>query len=78
MDLDALNELTHLLEPPAWSNNIGIARDSIRVAGETPQTSQLVRILDASPFFEKTEIQMSAPRATGEAFQIKTNRRRGK
>ena len=25
MDLDALNELTHLLEPPAWSNNIEIA-----------------------------------------------------
>ena len=78
MDLDVLNELTHLLEPPAWSNNIEIARDSVRVAGETPQTPVLVRVLDASPFFEKTEIQMSAPRANGEAFQIRTLRRRGK
>jgi type II secretory pathway component PulL len=77
-DLDALNELTHLLEPPAWSNNIDLARDSVRIGGEAPQTAPLLKILDASPFFEKTEIQMSAPRASGETFQIRTNRRRGK
>src|SRR5271157_1877413 len=44
MDLDALNELTHLLEPPAWSNNIDLARDSVRVAGEAPQTAPLLKI----------------------------------
>jgi Tfp pilus assembly protein PilN len=77
-DLDALNELTHLLEPPAWSNSIDLARDSVRIAGEAPQTAPLLKILDASPFFEKTEIQMSAPRASGETFQIRTNRRKGK
>ena len=70
MDLDALNELTHLLEPPAWSNNIDLTRDSVRISGEAPQTAPLFKILDASPFFEKTEIQMSAPRASGETFQI--------
>jgi hypothetical protein len=37
-----------------------------------------LKILDASPFFEKTEIQMSAPRANGETFQIRTNRRKGR
>jgi type II secretory pathway component PulL len=78
MDLDALNELTRLLEPPAWSNNIDLARDTVRISGEAPQTAPLLKILDASPFFEKTEIQMSAPRASGETFQIRTNRRRGK
>jgi len=78
MDLDALNELTHLLEPPAWSNNIALARDTVRIAGETPQTAPLLKILDSSPFFEKTEIQMSAPRANGETFQIRTSRRKGK
>ena len=77
-DLDALNALTHLLEPPAWSNNIELARDAVRIAGEAPQTAPLLKILDASPFFEKTEIQMSAPRGGGETFQIRTNRRRGK
>jgi Tfp pilus assembly protein PilN len=78
MDLDALNELTRLLEPPAWSNNIDLARDSVRLSGDAPQTAPLLKILDASEFFEKTEIQMSAPRASGETFQIRTNRRRGK
>ncbi len=78
MDLDALNELTHLLEPPAWSNNIALARDTVRITGEAPQTAPLLKILDASPYFEKTEIQMSAPRASGETFQIRTNRRKGK
>ncbi len=77
-DLDALNELTRLLEPPAWSNSIDLARDSVRIMGETPQTAPLLKILDASPFFEKTEIQSSAARASGETFQIRTNRRRGK
>ena len=78
IDLDALNELTRLLEPPAWSNSIDLARDSVRISGEAPQTAPLLKILDASPFFEKTEIQMSAARASGETFQIRTNRRRGK
>jgi len=77
-DLDALNELTRLLEPPAWSNSIDLARDSVRISGDTPQTAPLLKILDASPFFEKTEIQMSTPRASGESFQIRTNRRKGK
>jgi hypothetical protein len=77
MDLDALNALTHLLEPPAWSNSIDLARDSARISGEAPQAAPLLKILDTSPFFEKTEIQMS-PRASGEAFQIRTNRRKGK
>jgi len=77
-DLDALNELTHLLEPPAWSNNIDLAHDSVRIAGAAPQTAPLLKILDASPFFEKTEIQMSTAQANGENFQIRTNRRAGK
>ncbi len=77
MDLDALNELTHLVEPPAWTNAIDLARDTARMSGEAPQAAPLLKILDSSPFFEKTEIQMS-PRANGEAFQIRTNRRKGK
>ena len=78
MDLDALNELTHLLEPPAWSNSIDMARDSVRITGAAPQTAPLLKILDASGFFEKTEILMSTPQASGESFQIRTNRRKGK
>jgi Tfp pilus assembly protein PilN len=78
MDLDALNELTHLLEPPAWAATISLERDAVRITGDAPQTAPLTKILDSSPFFEKTEIQMSVAKGTGETFQIRTNRRRGK
>ena len=78
-DLDALNELTRLVEPPAWTNSISLERDVVHINGDAPQTAPLTKILDSSPFFEKTEIQMSTPRASGgETFQIRTNRRRGK
>jgi hypothetical protein len=77
-DLEALNELTHLLEPPAWTNNIVMSRGDVRIGGEAPQTSGLVKILDGSPYFERTEILMSGASGKGEAFQIRTNRRSGK
>jgi hypothetical protein len=79
LDLDALNALTHLVEPPAyWSNALDLARDTARISGEGPQTAPLLKILDTSPFFEKTEILASSPRGNGETFQIRTNRRKGK
>jgi Tfp pilus assembly protein PilN len=78
MDLDALNELTRLMESPTWANSISLERDVVRLNGDAPQTAPLIKILDASPFFEKTEIQMSTPKGNGETFQIRTNRRRGK
>jgi Tfp pilus assembly protein PilN len=78
MDLDALNEMTRLMEPPAWTNTISLERDAVRITGDAQQTAPLIKILDSSPFFEKTEIQMSTPKGSGETFQIRTNRRRGK
>ena len=53
-DLDTLNELTRLVEPPAWTNNIDLERDSLRISGEAPQATKLVNILDASPFFKNS------------------------
>ena len=78
MDLDALNELTRILEPPAWTNSTALERDAVRITGDAPQTAPLTKILDSSKFFEKTEIQMSTPKGSGETFQIRTNRRAGK
>jgi Tfp pilus assembly protein PilN len=78
-DLDALNELTRLIEPPDWTNAITLDRAQVHINGDAPQTAPLPKLLDSTPFFEKTEIQASAPRPSGgESFQIKTNRRRGK
>jgi hypothetical protein len=78
LDLDALNALTHLVEYPAWSNAIDLSRDSARISGEGPQTAPLLKILDSSPYFEKTEIMAAMARGNGETFQIRTNRRKGK
>ena len=78
-DLDALNELTKLIEPPTWTNSIDLTRDSARVAGEAGQAAPLLRILDGSPFFENSTpdvIQRSG--SGGEIFQIQTRRRHPK
>src|SRR5262249_40119967 len=77
-DLEALNELTHLMEPPAWTNSMVLTRSDVRVGGEAPQTSGMVKLLDASSYFERTEILASSPSGKGEMFQIRTNRRSGK
>jgi Tfp pilus assembly protein PilN len=80
-DLDALNELTRLIEPPAWTNTIDLTTESVRLAGEAPQAAPLLKILDSSPFFENSApdlIQRSNNGGTGEMFMIHTSREKGK
>lgn len=75
-DLDALNELTKIIAPPAWTNSVDLSRDSVRVTGFAPAASPLVGILDASPLFGG-----SAPdyivraNSGGENFQIHASRK---
>jgi len=76
IDLDTLNELTRLVEPPAWTNLIDITRDTVRLGGEAPQVAPLVKILDSSPFFEGTETLTQGRTGAGESFQFRTNRRK--
>ena len=75
-DLDALNELTRLLEPPAWTNALELTRDAARINGEAPQAAPLLKILDSSPLFHNSQIDMDqrAVGGTGEVFQIHTAR----
>lgn len=75
-DLDTLNELTRLVEPPAWTSMIDITRDTVRLGGEATQVAPLVKILDSSQFFEGTETLTQGRTATGESFQFRTNRRK--
>jgi type II secretory pathway component PulL len=75
-DLDALNELTRLIEPPAWVNSTTLARDSVVIAGEAPQAGPLIKILDSSPLFENSAIQSTGRTASGaESFQIRATRK---
>jgi Tfp pilus assembly protein PilN len=77
-DLDILNELTRLVEPPAWTNSMDLTGDSVRIGGETAQAAPLLKILDSSPLFENSEILSAVRSANGEAFQIRASREKGK
>jgi len=75
-DLDALNELTKLIEPPAWVNNITLSRDSVLISGEAPQAAPLLKILDSSPLFMNSSFQSQGRAQNGsESFQIRAGRR---
>jgi len=74
-DLDALREITKILEPPAWTNSINLTREQARISGEAPQAAPLLRALDASPLFENSEFMTGIGRGNGtETFQIRTSR----
>ena len=49
----------------------------VRLSGEAPSTPALVRVIDASPFFEQTAIEFTnkAPNQAGELFQIHSSRK---
>ena len=70
-DMDTLNELTRLLEPPTWTNSIEIGRETVHIGGESPQATSLVKILDSSPLFKNTALKVTM----GQSFQIETTRR---
>src|SRR5262249_11539917 len=76
-DLDALNELTRLIAPPAWTNSVALTRDTVRITGEAPDAAPLLRILDGSPLFANSApdfITKGNSAAGGETFQIHANR----
>ena len=76
-DLDALNELTRLVEPPSWSNGLEITRGGVRINGEAPQAAPLLKILDSSPLFQDSGMDMAqrSQSGQGEVFQIHSSRR---
>jgi hypothetical protein len=74
-DLDALAELTKIIEPPAFLNSAEIARDSIRISGEAAQAAGLLKTVDKSLLFEGSEHAAPMTRTqTGEIFSIRARR----
>jgi hypothetical protein len=75
-DMDALNELTRLIEPPAWVNSTTLQRDFVQISGEAPQAASLLKILDSSPLFLNSTFQQTGRAQSGsESFQIRAGRR---
>jgi len=77
-DLDALNELTRLVAPPAWVSSLEMNRTTVTIAGETDQSAGLLKTLDQSPYFLNSDFTMPLGRGTdghAEMFRIRTSRR---
>jgi Tfp pilus assembly protein PilN len=75
-DLDALNELTHLLKPPAWLNSAQLSRTSLNINGEADQADELIKLLDGSRHFQGSSFSQPLQKQSGfEAFSIRSGRK---
>jgi len=78
-DLDVLSDLTKLIEPPAWTNAIDIARETVRLQGEAAQATSLDKILNSSTLIKNPRIESAQPNgAGGENFVISAVREAAK
>jgi Tfp pilus assembly protein PilN len=73
-DLDALNELTRLMPPPIWTSSIDLTRDAANINGEAEEAAGLIKVIDASPFFQNSEFSVISRTAKNELFRIRTSR----
>ena len=70
-DLNAINDLSDLITPPGWLNSLQLTRDSLSVSGETERAEALLKQLDSSKQFRRSEFTLPIARgAAGEAFSI--------
>ncbi|HTW67141.1 MAG TPA: PilN domain-containing protein [Bryobacteraceae bacterium] len=75
-DLDALNELTHLLAPPAWLDSMQLTRTSVSITGQTQQAASLIKLLDGSHHFQGSSFALPLQKsAGGELFSIRSTRK---
>ena len=74
-DMNAINDLTNILAPPAWLNSLQVTRDAISISGEADRAESLLKMLDSSKQFRRSEFMLPIARGTtGEAFSIHSAR----
>ena len=76
-DLDALNELTRIVAPPAWVATLEMNRTTVTIAGESDQSAGLLKTLDQSPLFMNSDFTMPlghGPDGRTEMFRVRTTR----
>ncbi len=77
-DMDVLASLTGLLAPPTWLQSMDVSAAQVSVSGETDQAEPLLKIIDESPLFEKSEFASPPSRSQGvEHFSLRTTRTGG-
>jgi Tfp pilus assembly protein PilN len=75
-DLEALNELTHILAPPTWADSLQLTRTSLSITGQADQAAALIRLLDGSKQFQGSSFSLPLQKGpTGEIFSIRSVRK---
>jgi Tfp pilus assembly protein PilN len=75
-DLDALNDLTHLLAAPSWLDSMQLTRTSVNITGQTDQAAALIKLLDGSRHFQGSSFALPLQKGSGgEVFSIRTARK---
>lgn len=75
-DLDALNELTHLVAPPGWVTSLQLTRSSVSITGQTDQAAGLIKLLDGSRQFQGSSFSLPLQKSGGgELFTIRSSRK---
>jgi hypothetical protein len=75
-DIDALQEVTALVAPPAWVQALQMTRINVTIQGEAETTSDLLRVLDESPLFRESHFAQALTKLNGgtESFVIRSAR----
>ncbi len=74
-DIDTLQELTKILEPPAFLDQLELTRTTVTLGGQTPQSATLLKMVDDSPRFRGSEFTVPIARANnGDVFRIRATR----
>jgi hypothetical protein len=77
-DMDVLAAMTGLFSPPTWLQTMDVNAVQVAVTGETSQAEPLLKVLDESPLFEKSEFASAPSRNQGlERFSLRTKRTGG-
>lgn len=76
-DMDALDDLTRLIQPPVWARSITLTRHSLSLTGEADRAEGLLRVIDGSAQFRSSEFSVPVTRlGKSEAFSIRATRRK--
>jgi len=74
-DLNATQELTRLLAPPAWLQGMHLTRATVALQGEAEQSAALLKLIDGSALFQNSEFTQAISRTgAGESFGIRAAR----
>lgn len=75
-DLDALADLTKVLQPPAWASSLEMNRNSVVLSGQAEQAAPLLKLIDGLPQFQGSEFTVPLARADkNEIFRIRALRK---